>query len=224
MSCHDAHSYVSNTGDDWSSRDFSIECTLGYEDTLSYQDSFKYYDMDEGRAYNDSGFDYDHELDTTDRTLVGRNYDSWHDEYTDDDLVTVYSDGGEFFCSEERLDDFIYVRRGNWSGEYHYHREVQYCEDIDGYVDPDDAYYSEILDEHYYDEAEMERAEQNYKERNWTYSQWDDEYFEDCDDVVTMHFADGRTTTISVDSADANFEFEVRDGEYYEINAQEEAA
>ena len=222
--CHSSHAFVSNNGDDWSDRNFSIGCNLDYGEALSYQDSFKWYDMSERKAYNDSGYDYDAELDTTSGRIEGGNYDEWHEEYTTSDLQTVYYHGRAYNIAEDNMDEFVYVDAGEGQWEYHYEDDVTYCVDIDGYVLSDEAHYSDLLGDDYYDIDEMRDAEWAYKERNWYWSEYDDEYYEDEDDVVKLHLADGSETTISVESAERDFEFEVRDGEYYEIVKEEEAA
>ena len=48
-----------------------------------------------------------------------------------------------------------------------------------------DAYYSELTEEYYSRESAMLEAEQEYKESNWAYSEFDDEYYADDDDVVS---------------------------------------
>lgn len=221
--CHSSHAFVSSAGESWSDRDFSIRCDLDYGDAVSYQDTFKYLNMGKGRAYNDSGYYYDEELNTTDGHLGG-NYDEWNEEYTSSDLVTVYSDGREYQCAEDNLDDFVYVEHGEGRWEYHHNDDVTWCRDIAGYVLDDDANYSEVLDEYYYDTDEMAADERKYKEENWTYSEYDDEYYEDEDDVVKLVLADGGETTISRDSLEEFFEYEEKDGVFYELKEQEEAA
>ena len=215
--CSEAEAFVSNTGEDWSGRRFSIYCDLDYGDVLSYQDSFKWYDMDGGRAYNYYKDGADLDLSTTDGELEGRNWDSWHERWTENDTVTVHSQGYSYECDEEELDDFIYIRHDSGQWEYHHKGECAYCEDLDDYVLDRDAHYSGILDEFYYDEDRMEEAENEYKARHWAYSDYDEEFYEDEDDVVVLHRAEGDTMTISKESLDVNFSYEVREGEYYEL-------
>lgn len=71
----------------------------------------------------------------------------------------------------------------------------------------------------------MARDEEEYKEENWHWSEYDQDWYENGDDVVTFHRAEGDTMTISMESLNADFCFEERDGEYYElVEAEVEAA
>jgi len=212
--CHSSHAFVGNDGTDWSDREFCIKCNLESGDTLSYQDSFKNFD---GEYADNYGYG-EYELDTTDDTFEGeRNYDSWHEEYTSNEINTVYYHGNEYTCDEERMDDFRYIEHGSGRWQWHYYEDTVYCEDIDDYVLIDDACYSEILDEYFYDEDSKEESEREYKADNWYYSEYDDEYYEDEDDVVVLVKADGEETTISRDSLDSDFVYEEgEDGKYYE--------
>jgi hypothetical protein len=214
VDCHNSQAFVGNDGSDWSDRRFRIKCNLEDGDTLSYQDSFKNFDGEYADNYGYGDF----ELDTTDDTFEGeRNYDSWHEEYTSNDINTVYYHGNEYTCDEERMDDFRYIEYGSGRWQWHYYEDTVYCEDIDDYVLTDDACYSELLDEYYYDEDSKDESEREYKADNWYYSEYDGEYFEDEDDVVTLVKADGDETTISKDSLDNDFVYEEgEDGKYYE--------
>ena len=214
VDCHNSQAFVGNDGSDWSDRRFRIKCNLEDGDTLSYQDSFKNFDGEYADNYGYGDF----ELDTTDDTFEGeRNYDSWHEEYTSNDIITVYYHGNEYTCDEENAGDFRYIEYGSGKWEWHYYEDTVYCEDIDEYVLTDDAYYSELLDEYYYDEDSKDESEREYKADNWYYSEYDGEYFEDEDDVVTLVKADGDETTISKDSLDNDFVYEEgEDGKYYE--------
>ena len=182
--CGDASSFVDIDGNDMSNVVLSTEMKLENGGHLAYQDSFKWYSYPDKMAYNHSVFEYTDMLDSTSSYFnscyedhEGQNYDSWHDVWVDEDVVTVYSAGDEFTCSEDRLDSFCLVGRGNWEGEYHHEDDCAYCEDIEEYVDRDEATYSDILDEYYYDEDVMREDEQDYKERNWYYSELLDEYY-----------------------------------------------
>lgn len=196
--CHDNHAFVRNNGDSLGCDDLWIDCDLDLGDTVSYQDSFVGYDMCERKAYNYMDGDYD--LATTDGRLEGGNWDSWHEEYTDNDVATVYYHGREYTCDEDRLDDFVYVEHGCGSWEWHHQDDVTYCEDIEDYVLSEDANYSDILHEDWYDEDAMHDAEEDYKREHWTYSEYDEEYYEDEDDVTTYTNEDGREVSISWDS------------------------
>ena len=219
--CGSARSFVSNDGADWSDREFSIKCNLEPGDVLSYQDSFKWYDMDCYRADNYNYGEY--ELDSTDDYFEeGGNYDSWHEEYTTNDIERVFYHGREYWCDEERMGDFIWVDAGSGRDEYHHKDDVTHCEYEDIWVLNEDADYSSILEDYFYDTDTMHQQEEEYKADNWYWSEYDEEYFENEEDVVKMHFANGEVMTISVESAECNFEFEIDDnGIYHELVEEE---
>lgn len=218
--CCNSRSFVGKNGEDWSGRKFSIECNLDDGDDMAYQDSFKWYIYGENRSYNWSGVDYTDELDSTDDYYGrnGDNYDEYHDEYTNDDLATVYYNGHEMTCSEERLGDFT------WS-DY----EDMYVHDDDGVDTYDEGWciernceYSSVLDRWYRDSDLKEEDEEEYKQENWTYAEYDDEYFEDSDDVITWHYSNGEETTVARWRLDTGefMNYEEREGEYYEVTEE----
>lgn len=195
--CHDANAFVDNLGRSMSERKLSIECTAGCDSTISYQDSFKWYDMDEHRAYNYCNCGADYELDTTEEYLDGGNYDEYHEVYTRNEVVDVYY-GRWMSCDENDLDDFIYIE-----GEGYIHEEYcTRCESCDEFFREGCGYYSEITGENYCCEDCRDDAERHYKEENWTYSEYDNEYFEDSDDVTTLKRGACDEISISIDSAD----------------------
>lgn len=177
--CGDANAFVDKDGNDMSDVHMHIECNLLGGDHLSYQDSFKWYDMYENTAYNyyvDTGYEG---LDSTNEYYdYEENYDSYHERYTDNDVAVVYWHGRDYTCDSEDMDDFVYIEYGSGKYEYHHEDDVVRCEDIDDYVLEDDAYYSEILGEYYYDESAMCEAEAEYKAENWYYSEITEEYYE----------------------------------------------
>jgi hypothetical protein len=201
--CGEANAFLSKDGESWSDRHFKIKCDLDYGDTLSYQDSFKWYDMNVNEAYNwydDCGGE-EFELDTTAGSLRGRNYDEWHERWTSSDLTTVYYRGREYSCADNDLDDFIWIDNGENYGYFH-SDDVSYCEECREDFVTDNGYYSEITQETYCCEDCRDEAERRYKEENWTYSEYDDEYFEDEDDVTTLKQGACDEVSISRDSAD----------------------
>lgn len=212
--CHDANAFVDNLGRSMSERKLSIECTAGCDSTISYQDSFKWYDMDEHRAYNYGHADADYELDTTEEYLDGGNYDEYHDEYTRGEVVDVYC-GRWMSCSENDLDDFIYIE-----GEGYIHEEYCIrCECCDEFFRKGCGYYSEITEKNYCCEDCRDDDEREYKETHWTYSKYDDEYFEDSDDVTTLKRGACDEISICRDSADRlvdNGDAVLIKGKYYD--------
>lgn len=182
--CGDASSFVDIDGKDMSNVILSTEMNLKDGDHLAYQDSFKWYSYPNKMAYNHSDCEYTDMLDSTSRYFEtsyedheGRNYDSWHDEWVDENVITVYSGRHEYTVAESRSDDFYYIGRGQGEGEYHHQDDCVYCVDIDEDVLRGDATYSELLDEYYYYEDDLEDAEKKYKERNWYYSELLEEYY-----------------------------------------------
>lgn len=195
--CHDANAFVDNLGRSMSERKLSIECTAECDSTISYQDSFKWYDMNKHRAYNYSKCGADYELDTTEEWLDGGNYDDYHECYTRNDVVDVYC-GRWMSCDENELDDFIYIE-----GEGYVHEDYcERCEHCEEYFRAGCGYYSEITRDEYCCELCREEAEREYKETHWTYSEYDDEYFEDASDVTTLKQGSCDEMSISRDSAD----------------------
>lgn len=214
--CGESNAFLSKDGESWSDRHFKISCDLDYGDALSYQDSFKWYDIDVNEAYNwdeDCGGD-ELELATTAGSLPGRNYDDYHGRYTNDDVVDVYF-GRWMCCSDEELDDFIYVE-----GDGYIHEDyVVRCEECGEYFRDGCGYYSEITEESYCCEDCRDEAERRYKEENWTYSEYDDEYFEDEDDVTTLKRGSCDEVSISRYSAErllCNGDAICINGKYYD--------
>lgn len=189
--------------------EFWISCDLDYDSTLSYQDSFKWYDMDERIAKNFPFSSYTHQLDTTDETLDGSNYDSWHDYCTSNDVVVVFSGGREYTCDEDDLSDFVWVEN---DGEYHHRDDVCYCHYCNEYYLSGVSYYSELTDESYCCEDCLIEAEREYKERHWTWSEKEDEYV-DPDDVVT--FYEWNSYCNQYDEYEVSEDYAVANGEEY---------
>lgn len=178
--CHNSRGFVDNNGNDLSDCCFSIECNLDYDDTLSYQDSFKWYNMSENRAYN-YDTDYDYRLDSTDDTLDGcRNYDEYHDRYTDHDTVEVHYNGEWMTCDEDDLDDFVDV-----NGRYYHEDEVSYCEYCDDpFIPENDCYYSDITECSYCCESCMREDERRYCEHHPDEYVWLDDEAVAREDVI----------------------------------------
>lgn len=146
--CGEARAFVTNSGGSLSDRSLYIRCELDLDDALSYQDSFKWYDLDERFAYNHETYSADYSLDTTDGYLEQEsNYDVWHDEYTTDELVTVYYHGRSYTCSENRLDDFCWVSSA-WDGEYHHVDDCVYSDRYGEYMLADNCVYSDYDDDY----------------------------------------------------------------------------
>lgn len=203
--CHNATAFVDVNGEPFERPYFSIPCHLDLGDTVSYQDSFKWFDLHGQTAYNTECGDY--ELDTTSGALEGRgNWSEYNEEYIDEDdsvwietrddyfycnqCVEAHVDGGRYreFCFEEdciEIDgDYYYAgRNAEWPEDH----GICVCPECDEYYVEGDGYYSELTGEEYCSNYCMENAEQNYKEDNWYFSKYDDEYFEDEDDIADAY-------------------------------------
>lgn len=199
--CHSPTSWLSTTDEDWSHRRFYIDCKLEDGDTLSYQDTFKYFCTDEQKAYNYGHPGWNFGLDTTEDEFNedGENYDEYHDRYTRNDTVDVFYNGSWISCDEDELEDFYYVDGEGW---VHYEDSFE-CAQCGDRAMNRDAYYSEITEEDYCCESCRDQAEREYKESNWYYSEYDDKYYEDEDDVTRYINESGDAVSISVDSADS---------------------
>ncbi len=240
-SCHEGTAYVSNSGEDWSGKRFHIACDLDSDSTLSYQDSFKYYNMSERIAYNyECGSSI--ALDITDATLEdNREWSSYNEEYIDRDEAYWVETREDFFYASQIVsaqvwnnyrgrydnetcfkDDCLYI-----DGTYYYAGEdadspedycIYKCPQCGDYYVSEDSYYSEVTEEDYCCSTCRDDAERDYRENNWYYSEYDDEYYEDFDDVISaLEWNDSdckyNRTTITVDS----FNSLVEDGEATEF-------
>lgn len=180
VSCHDNRAYVSNSGEDWSHRHFSIECNLDDEDTLSYQDSFVYYDMNERRAYNYDNGEAVECLNDTNEYFNAPVYDSWNKRYTNEELYEVWS-GGTMYETD------YYTREEHFTrinGCYYDNDEVSECERCGSHFLYDEGVYSDLLDRYFCCQSCCDEAEEDYRRSQMTYSDYDEEYFEDADDVT----------------------------------------
>lgn len=186
VGCHDNRAYVGVDGSDWSCRNFSIECNLDDGDTLSYQDSFVWYNIQENRAYNYDAEDAVECLnDTSSSFHDNRSWDDYNQRWTNEDLYEVWYDGGyhntDYYTRE---DEFVEI------GDTWYLRsECKQCPECGDWMheDADNMYYSEITDEYYCCEDCRYRGEDNYKAENWYWSEYDEEYVEDDDDLLTVN-------------------------------------
>lgn len=166
--CHNARGFVDVNGNSLEDKDFWIDCDLETYEPLSYQDSFKWYDMAKRRAYNYQVPGYDYNLDTTEGSIDGeeddRNYDEYHDEYTDSNTVTVMYHGQEMSCSENDLEDFIWID----SEEIYYHKDdLEMCPVCDDWFLENDGYKSDLTRETYCCADCRNRAEDEYREEHY---------------------------------------------------------
>ena len=182
VSCHDNRAYVSNSGEDWSGRHFSIVCNLENDDILSYQDSFVFYDPNKNMAYNyhNSSNDEAFECLNDTNTYFCIGWDSWNERYTNESLYEVWSQGAMYETDYyTREDDFIEI-----GGTYYHRDECSRCPRCDEWYHDGDGVYSDLLDRYFCCQSCCDEAEDDYRRENMTYSEYDDEYFEDADDVT----------------------------------------
>lgn len=205
--CGDARAFVDINEHSLSDRRFSIECKLDWEDTLSYQDSFKCYDMDKMVADNFGAGNLD--LGITDDCLENskREYDDYHGYYCNE-TVLVYVGGTEYYCDADDLDDFIWV---DSIDEYHHKDDVQRCPECGKYFVTSDGRYSEVTEETYCTYVCLDDAESTYKRENWYYSYYDEEYYENEEDITYFYewnsgLGEYERKTISERSADELWE------------------
>ena len=201
--CSESNAFVDNKGNDLSDHRFQIKCVLDFQDELSYQDSFKWYDIESNTAYNYDSAYYTHTLDRIEGEIEEtREWDEYHEEYCREVHVVHYR-GQEITCSEERLDDFIWVN--SCHGYHHYDDCERCCQCGEWYVTEDYGYYSELTGGDYCSYDCQLEGEEEYRKDNMYYSEYDDEWYEHEDEVIdyfAYSYTQGRyvKSTISVDS------------------------
>lgn len=156
--CHDPRLWMDINDTRIDNARFSIPCKLEPGDYISYQDSFKWFDYNAQIAFNYEADNARECLSTTDLHFEGGNYDEWHEDYTDDELVTVFSGGSRYTCSEDRLEDFRYVEH---LSQWHHEDDVTWCVYCEEYCLNKDAVYSEITGEYYCCDECREEAEKD---------------------------------------------------------------
>ena len=207
--CSDNTAFVDINGNPLESTDLWIECNVDDDDRVSYQDSFRYYNCGRRKAYNCDGHNYDYDLATTEGTIDERNWSDYNNEYIpEDDSIWVDTRDDYFWYNQTVCAEVWNSYRGCFQEEtcfeedcieigntwYYAGENAEYPEDYGLCVCPvcgdyylqDDACYSELTEEDYCSYSCLKDAEQSYKEDNWYYSEYDDEYYEDEDDVVTV--------------------------------------
>lgn len=190
--CHEANAFVGIDGNSLSGYHFEIDCDLEEEETLSFQDSFKWYCLYEKKAYNYPYENYTHELNTTDINLLGDEdeddggedeWDEYHQCYCDA-TTPCYWNGREIYVDSHNLDDFVWIE----SKEGYYHiSDITLCTKCRKAVLNENAKYSQVTAEFYCCIECMNRAEKEFKQKNWHYSEYDDKWYEDPDDITRIH-------------------------------------
>lgn len=190
-SCHEANAFVDIHGNSLSDKKFEIDCDLELEDTLSYQDSFKWYSYNQNKAYNYENSHYSYNLDTTDLNLYGDTDDEeddgeWDDyhQYHCSETRLCYQHGREVWVDSENLEDFVWIESKQ---EYHHENDCVCCNECQTNTLLDDAICSEITEEYYCCKECIEEAEKEFKRKNWYYSEYDDEWYEDLNDITRIN-------------------------------------
>jgi hypothetical protein len=122
-------------------------------------------------------------LDVTDGSLNGGEYDDYH-EYYCHETTTVYVNNSEYYCNVNDLDDFIWIESLD---EYHHKDDVGTCPVCGRYFVLADRSVSEITEECYCKNECQNKAEYDYKKEHWFYSEFDDEFYENADDVMKIN-------------------------------------
>ena len=192
-SCHDSSAIVDIHGNSLSDKKFHIDCDLDWDDTLSYQDTFKWYSMYNHRAYNYEAGDY--MLDVTEGSLDAsengdndepQEYDSYH-ERDAWEVCTCYYHGNEETVDVECREDFI-----NFKGTWYHEDDIVTCPKCgermlnpEYYGEEDGVFYSEITGRSYCSDDCREEAEEEYKREHWHFSDYDDDWYADKNDLCT---------------------------------------
>lgn len=189
--CSESRAFVANDGSSLADRKFSIRCELGTSDTLSYQDSFKFYDFSKNVAYNHTGSFYDYCLDTTDLNLEGDEdeADLEYDEYHDYDCAETricYFHGQEISVDVDNLEDFVWIES---KGEYHHKDDVTQCDSCGKWLVKGDATYNSDAEAYFCND----QCEAKYIKANFYYSEYDDDYFHNEEDITTIQTWDEET-------------------------------
>ena len=204
--CHSPNSFVDVHGNPLKNLDLKIRCNLEDYDVVSYQDSFK--DYEDCWAYNTDSKD---NLSVTGGELE-RDSDSYcwssynQEDIPEEDAYYVESRDDYFYghqtveahCNgaDSRFERFFEGDCLEIDGEYYYAGEVSddytsygigYCDWCGNYYLVDDEHYSELTGGYYCCDECMREDEKAYKKRNgWVYSEWDEDYIENKDNVVTI--------------------------------------
>lgn len=203
--CSEATAFVDNGGNSLGHLRLSINCELGYYDTLSYQDSFKHYDMDANKAYNYYANGADYALDTTNYNLDGdcdeedQDYDEYHD-YSCDETRECYYHGSPINVDINNLDDFIWVEGEE---EYYHKDDVSQCDQCGEWIVKELATYNETAEAYFCNED----CELEWKKNEWHYSEFDDDFYPNEDDITTARqwsdeYGEFTDITISKNSLD----------------------
>lgn len=185
--CSESRAFVANDGASLANMKFSIKCELGLSDVLSYQDSFKYYDYDNEVAYNDPNAHYDYCLDTTDYNLDGDSdedddegeWDDYHN-YQAAETRLCYYHGSEVYVDVDNLEDFVCIES---TGEYHHIEDCTQCDKCGTWIIKSEATYNSEAEAYFCDES----CEREFIAEVFYYSEYDDRYYKNFDDITKIN-------------------------------------
>lgn len=84
----------------------------------------------------------------------------------------------------DNLDDFVWIESKR---EYHHENDCVCCDNCGENLLKDNAEYSEVTEEHYCCKECMEKAEDEFKRKNWYYSEYDEAWYENLDDITRIN-------------------------------------
>ena len=187
--CSDATAFVGIDGEDMSHLKLYIELDHFYSySTVSYQDSFKWVSFHNQRAYNYDTGNWDEMIDITVETIDdyhGENddedefdsYDDWH-EYGCDETVEAYHNGQLYHVDADNLEDFQEI-----DGTYYHIENCCPCEKCGRWILKSEALYNSDI-EGYFCSSECEKE---YIAENYYYSEFDDDYYHNVDDITKIN-------------------------------------
>lgn len=232
--CHDCTAIVDIDGNSLADKEFWIECWADTDSRISYQDTFKAFEMHKQKAWNCEADGDEYALDVTGGWLEHgedddddpQEWDDYHEEYVYE-TRTVYYHGDMRYCDIDRLDDFT-----EFNGRYYHEDDFVICPHCgkrmltpDYYEEDEDWFWSKITDEKYCSSECRKEAEQKYKAKHWHWSDYDQDWTEKAEDVVTyQHYdsisGDYQEKTIFLDTLDYEHEyhqkFHLIDGTWYD--------
>ena len=187
--CSEATAFVGINGEDMSHLKLHIELDHFYSySTCSYMDSFKWVNFHNQRAYNYDNGQWDEMIDITDETIDdyhGENdddddqaYDEYHD-YNGDETRICYYHGQEISVDVDNLEDFIWIES---LSEYYHHDDCTQCDACGKWLVKEDATYNSNAEAYFCDD----KCEAKYIKDNFYYSEYDDDYFHNEDDITSI--------------------------------------
>lgn len=187
--CSEATAFVGINGEDMSHLKLHIELDHFYSySTCSYMDSFKWVNFHNQRAYNYDNGQWDEMIDITDETIDdyhGENdddddqaYDEYHD-YNCDETRICYYHGQEISVDVDNLEDFIWIES---LSEYYHHDDCTQCDSCGKWLVKENATYNSDAEAYFCDD----KCEAKYIKDNFYYSEYDDDYFHNEDDITSI--------------------------------------